>query len=52
MIFYEKVSYLCCKNSFFAAGDIAGFYPFIGGRKLYKSNLCTYDRIFYRSSLF
>ena len=52
MIFYEKVSYLCCKNSFFAAGDIAGFCFCFGRGKLCEANLSTYDGIFYRSSLF
>ena len=52
MIFYEKVSYLCCKNSFFVASDIDGFCPFIGGGKLCKTDLSPYDGIFYSGPLF
>lgn len=52
MIFYEKVSYLCCKNSFFVAGNICGFCFCVGRGKLCKANLSPYDGIFYSSPLF
>ena len=52
MIFYEKVSYLCCKNSFFVAGNICGFCFCIGRGKLCKTDLSPYDGIFYSSPLF
>ena len=52
MIFYEKVSYLCCKNSFFVAGNICCFCFCVGRGKLCKVNLSPYDGIFYSSPLF
>lgn len=52
MIFYEKVSYLCCKNSFFVAGNICGFCFCVGRGKLCKTDLSPYDGIFYSGPLF
>ena len=52
MIFYEKVSYLCCENSFFVAGNICGFCFCVGRGKLCKTDLSSYDGIFYSSPVF